>query len=449
MQIPSEARNLGPVGAAVSLTRLWLSAPTMDFSILAAPVMKSCPAPLDLFPPTRSAGLARLADFVPRAGRAYAAERNADPGPGFKPKVSMLSPYLRHRILTEREVVAAVLQQHSPAEAEKFIQEVFWRTYWKGWLQLRPRVWRDFLAERDADRSRVGASSGLARALAEAESGRTGIDCFDDWSQELIATGYLHNHVRMWFASIWIFTLRLPWTLGADFFLRHLLDADPASNTLSWRWVAGIQTQGKAYLARPDNIEKYTLGRYRPTGLAETAEPVRKEAAYPHEVLEALPAVTGDQPALLLVHGDDLRASACLSAEVDLCGAVVVGGSHADHPWPFGAKARAFAQTAAANAVEVLGKERGFDVVIRDDLDAGAICRQAQAAGARVVVTSEAPVGPLADGLERLARELDQSAITLHRIRNDWDARAWPHAVKGFFPFRKKIPRLLEQAGVA
>ncbi len=69
-----------------------------------------------------------------------------------------------------------------------------------------------------------------------------------------MATGYLHNHARMWFASIWIFTLRLPWELGADFFLRHLLDGDPASNTLSWRWVGGMQTMGKTYLARADNI---------------------------------------------------------------------------------------------------------------------------------------------------------------------------------------------------
>ncbi|MFW5815317.1 MAG: FAD-binding domain-containing protein [Wenzhouxiangella sp.] len=410
--------------------------------------MKHFPLPLDLFPPIRSAALARLADFAPRAGRAYAAERNADPGPGFKPNVSMLSPYLRHRILTEREVIAAVVEQHSPNQAEKFIQEVFWRSYWKGWLQMRPRVWRDFLAERDSDRERIEASSGLALALVEAESGRTGIECFDDWAQELVATGYLHNHVRMWFASIWIFTLRLPWTLGADFFLRHLLDADPASNTLSWRWVAGIQTAGKTYLARPDNIEKYTHGRYRPAGLAETADPVRDEAPYAREALEELPPVARAKPALLLVHGDDLSASACSSSGFDLRGAVVVGGGHQQAPWPFGDKAAAFVQASAADAAAVLQKKRDFEVVVRDNLDAEVISRQAQAAGVETVVTSQAPVGPLADGLDRLAGELDQRAVTLYRVGNDWDARAWPHAVKGFFPFRKKIPRLLEQAGV-
>ena len=71
------------------------------------------PAPHDLFPPTRADGLARLRDFVPRAGRAYAAERNADPGPGLRDNVSMLSPYIRHRVVTEHEVVEAVLQKYA------------------------------------------------------------------------------------------------------------------------------------------------------------------------------------------------------------------------------------------------------------------------------------------------------------------------------------------------
>ena len=90
----------------------------------------------------------------------------------------------------------------------------------------------------------------------------SGIECFDDWVKELIKYGYLHNHSRMWFASIWVHTLNLPWELGANFFLTHLLDADPASNTLSWRWVAGLHTEGKVYLANEDNIKKFTKERY-------------------------------------------------------------------------------------------------------------------------------------------------------------------------------------------
>ena len=179
------------------------------------------------FSPTRAAGLDRLNAFVPHAGRAYAEGRNTDPGPGAASAVSRLSPWLRRRLLTEAEIVAAVLAEHRLADAEKFVAEVLWRTYWKGWLELRPGVWRQFVADRDAARQLP-----IARAIAAAEAGTTGIDGFDDWARELVETGYLHNHARMWFASIWIFTLRLPWALGADFFLRHLIDADPASNTL-------------------------------------------------------------------------------------------------------------------------------------------------------------------------------------------------------------------------
>ena len=410
--------------------------------------MSNVPEPLLLFPPTREAALQRLADFAPRAGRAYSAERNSDPGPGLKRNVSMLSPYIRHRMLSEQEVVAAVLEQHTPEQAEKFIQEVFWRTYWKGWLQMRPKVWRDFLAERDGDCERVEANAGLARALAEAESGRTGIECFDDWARELVATGYLHNHTRMWFASIWIFTLKLPWALGADFFLRHLLDADPASNTLSWRWVAGIQTAGKTYLARPDNIEKYTEGRYRPTGLAEVAEPIRDEAPYQREALEKLPAPPSRHPALLLVHGDDLGAHACLDAGLELRAALVAGAGHRQSPWPFGDKARAFVSSASDDAVEQLQGRLKIEAKCVPEFDVEAIVEQARQISVETVVTAEAPVGPLADGLKRLEQELNQAGLVLHRVRNDWDARAWPHATRGFFPFKQNIPKLLQQAGL-
>ncbi|MFM7607329.1 MAG: FAD-binding domain-containing protein, partial [Alphaproteobacteria bacterium] len=157
--------------------------------------------------PTRSAGLARLAAFTPLMGRAYADGRNYDPGPGKPAHVSVLSPYVRHRLITEQEVVAAAIAAHGAEVADKFIQEVFWRSYWKGWLAQRPAVW-------DAYRARVAASVAAPPEGYEAAiAGRAGIACFDAWVQELVETGYLHNHARMWFASIWIFTLRLPWFL--------------------------------------------------------------------------------------------------------------------------------------------------------------------------------------------------------------------------------------------
>jgi hypothetical protein len=84
----------------------------------------------------------------------------------------------------------------------------------------------------------------------------------------------------MWFASIWIFTLKLPWQQGAAFFLEHLFDGDAASNTLSWRWVAGLQTKGKHYLAKAWNIEKFTQNKFSNINLNESAEPLEESMFY-------------------------------------------------------------------------------------------------------------------------------------------------------------------------
>ncbi|MFC6496039.1 FAD-binding domain-containing protein [Gemmobacter lanyuensis] len=191
---------------------------------------------------TRAEGERQLAAFVPCMGRRYANGRNTDHGPGAHQAVSMLSPYIRRRLVLESEVVAAALAAHGPAESEKFVQEVIWRGYFKGWLERRPQIWTRYRQGLTADLAALGRDRRLRRDVDRAMQGQTGLACFDAWAEELVETGYLHNHARMWFASIWIFTLGLPWRLGADFFLRHLLDGDPASNTLGWRWVAGLHT---------------------------------------------------------------------------------------------------------------------------------------------------------------------------------------------------------------
>ena len=90
----------------------------------------------------------------------------------------------------------------------------------------------------------------------------------------------------MWFASIWIFTLKLPWQLGAKFFLENLKDGDASSNTLSWKWVAGLQTKGKNYLANSRNIEKFTNNRYSNIPLVDTAFP-KNELFFP--LIQKLP----------------------------------------------------------------------------------------------------------------------------------------------------------------
>ena len=388
------------------------------------------------FTPTRAEGLARLQAFVPRAGWRYASHRNADPGPERRGDTSVLSPYVRRRMVDEREIVAAVLEAEGPKRAEKFIQEVCWRTYWKGWLEARPEVWTRFLEERD--NARDGLASGAATALAQAEGGTTGIEGFDDWARELVETGWLHNHARMWFSSIWIFTLRLPWQLGADFFLRHLVDADPASNTLSWRWTAGLQTKGKTYLATAQNIARYTEGRFAPKGLATRAEALHEEAVARVRPLAEAPDVPEGE-ALLLVTDEDLTPDWLRRA---FASAIVAGGVEVGQSCERGAPAAAFARGALDDA-SARSAEAGAEVKQVESLAPGPIVAAAEAAGTRLVVTPHAPVGLTASRLDALAGELAASGITLLRPRRGWDAAFWPHATRGYSQLRNAIPAAL------
>ena len=159
---------------------------------------------------------------------------------------------------------------------EKFIQEVLWRVYWKGWLELRPNVWSDYLLELGKVKDQFKNNQNYLDAI----EGKTNIDCFNEWVIELKENNYLHNHTRMWFASIWIFTLELPWQLGAEFFMKYLFDGDAASNTLGWRWVAGVQTQGKHYLASEWNINKFTNNRFKNIKLNENAPSIFSDKTY-------------------------------------------------------------------------------------------------------------------------------------------------------------------------
>ena len=188
----------------------------------------------------------------------YKSKRNFDFGSYKKNYVSALSPALSRRILTEKKIITRVSNQFSYGQVEKYIDEICWRTYWKGWLEHRPKVWYDYLSDLSSLDDKKNNSN-----YVDAIAGKTGLECFDDWVKDLLEFGYLHNHTRMWFASIWIFYFKLPWQLGAEFFYQNLIDADPASNTLSWRWVAGLQTMGKKYITYQENIDRFTGSRYK------------------------------------------------------------------------------------------------------------------------------------------------------------------------------------------
>jgi deoxyribodipyrimidine photo-lyase len=371
-----------------------------------------------IVPLTRAAGLNQLSAFLADAGPAYAGARNIDRGPDARPTTSALSPYLRRRLITEAEVAAAVEETFGDGGGEKFISEVFWRSYFKGHLETHPGAWTDCLSLAAADHGRLADDSGLRRTYAAAIEGRTGIEGFDDWARELVETGWLHNHARMWFASIWIFTLRLPWALGADFFMRHLLDGDPASNTLSWRWVAGLHTRGKHYVARRENIRRYTDGRFDPVGLDEYPDPL-DEAKPPREVPLPRADATPVGDVALLLHLDDLNPETIPWGDVRV---VRVGGLVAHSP---GASDRVRAADDTAMADALKRAEAYFDcpaTPVADGWDEG--CR---------TVTAWAPVGPTADALPS----------TCLRVRRQWDEAAWPSATRGYSRLRKAIPGIL------
>ena len=228
------------------------------------------------FEASKAAALNRLNNFVEQNLSEYSKLRNFDFGPENRTNISGLSPYITHGVINEKEVIEKSLSKFSFSKNEKFIQEVLWRTYWKGWLELRPNVWTDYVAELNKIREEYKDNQNYKNAI----DGKTNIECFNYWVTELKENNYLHNHTRMWFASIWIFTLELPWQLGAEFFMQHLYDGDAASNTLGWRWVAGIQTQGKHYLASEWNIKKFTNNRFNNIKLNENAPPKVSEKTY-------------------------------------------------------------------------------------------------------------------------------------------------------------------------
>lgn len=409
-------------------------------------------------PATRADALNRLAACRDRLGQQYASRRNFDIGSETTgdrhSSVSQLSPYIRRRLITEPEVMAAALSVHGPEQAQIFLQEVLWRSYFKGWLEHRPTIWTSYRTGLSRDIAMLSQQAELADHIARAEAGETGLACFDAWAQELRDTGYLHNHARMWFASIWIFVFALPWRLGADFFLRHLLDGDPASNTCSWRWVAGLHTPGKTYVAQAWNIAKFTNDRFTPTpqDLAQTLTDLT------HEEPEGLPPVASlrvptppDQTAptaLLLTEEDcslgDFFGDADCAAAINLAGAACLPASRMRSPRSVSDlvirfESRALSDCAARLALEAPPLEASHPE---------ALINWAKGLGARQIATPYLTQGPLADALAEARPHLTAAGITLAEWQRPWDQLVWPHCTAGFFKVKKKMPTLLQQAAL-
>jgi hypothetical protein len=395
--------------------------------------------------PTREAALDRLETFAPHAGKAYASRRNLDTGDAQTDAVSRLSPYLQRRLISEEEVVRRVLAEHDPRAAEKFLQEVCWRTYWKGWLAMRPRVWDDWRAACDAYRDVDRLTPEQQACYPLAVRGETGIDAFDAWVQELARTGYLHNHARMNVASIWIHTLGLPWELGAHLFFGHLLDADAASNTLSWRWVAGRHTPGKAYLANVETITACTNGRFNPAGRLRNDAPELPEVHHPDlQTIDWMDGEAGDGPYGLLLTLDDasLETTSLRQQGFDAVAVWQPGRCYARNERVHAFNRAVLADT-AARAMTTWGGPRPATLATVNDVVAWA-----NQHALRTVVAPYPHIGPRRSDILAIREQLaaDGRSVLFH-VR-DWDRRLFPHATRGYFRFKRHLPELFREMRV-
>ncbi len=204
------------------------------------------------FEPSLQAARALLAQVQPDA---YARTRNALDG-----AVTYLSPYITHGYLSLRDVYCAVHALHPLDAKHKFVFELGWRAYYRHvWAHLGQGIHQSLHPGLLPD---VAYRTDMPQDVLEA---RTGIAAIDQAVRELYATGYLHNHARMWLASYLVHLRKVHWHQAAQWMLAHLLDGDVASNHLSWQWVAGTGSS-KPYLFNADNVAKYAPAQWHSPG---------------------------------------------------------------------------------------------------------------------------------------------------------------------------------------
>ncbi len=375
-----------------------------------------------MFEASRAKAINQLDNFVENNLAEYSRLRNFDFGPEKRLNVSCLSPYITHGIINEKEVIKKSLSKFSFSKNEKFIQEVLWRTYWKGWLELRPNVWTDYLLELDKIKNEFQNNQDYLSAI----EGKTNIDCFNEWVNELKENNYLHNHTRMWFASIWIFTLELPWQLGAEFFMQHLFDGDAASNTLGWRWVAGIQTQGKHYLASEWNIKKFTNNRFQNIKLNENAPPKVSEKSY-NIVKQNFTNPQNVEEKNLLVFENNLSFEITDFKDKNFKKIYLVSNKNDSRSIKLSEKLLKFKSQLIEDQEKRL-KDQSIDCEIINISE---------------IINIENCCGLYPTIGENLDF-LNSNHLGIHFLYRNIDQNAWKYCNKGFFNFKKYIPKIIE-----
>lgn len=197
---------------------------------------------LDLFPTVLESILSRVDQVDPVK---YASTRNFIDG-----AVTRLSPYISRGVISTRMVLESVLNRgYDPKRIQKFIQELAWREYYQ-------RTWQVKL-DKISDDLRWPQAKMTNREMPESVvTASTGITAVDEAISGLYETGYIHNHVRMYIASIACNVGQRHWLVPARWMYYHLIDGDWASNALSWQWVAGTSSS-KKYYANQENINRY------------------------------------------------------------------------------------------------------------------------------------------------------------------------------------------------
>ena len=385
-----------------------------------------------MFDSTISDAENKFISYLPKTNSYYSNKRNYSFDPETNENTtSLLSPYIRYRLLSEEKILNKVLNIHSFSKVEKYVQEIFWRTYWKGWLEHRPKVYSDYLN----DKNNLYDDFKNKKYYLNAINGNTNLSFFNTWVNDLKNRGYLHNHIRMWFASIWIFNLKLPWQLGADFFMQHLLDGDPASNTLSWRWVAGLHTKGKTYLARPSNIMKFTNNRYHPQNELANFAKIQTED---HTIMpNSITYTNYEKPRkvkCLLIHENDVSLEDIpnfdhLFVQKSHCSTINRSNlvkNYVDNLLSDCLRRSLKKSKQKPKIFNFSDKTKLKDFVNENEI--------------KNIFTHYPGIGYLKDELNHFSEE---SGVNMKYFITDWDSGLWPHASKGFFKLKKKIPEIL------
>ncbi len=375
----------------------------------------------------------RLFYFIKSKLSKYTSKRNYDFGNLETNYTSGLSPSLSKRIITEQEIIAEISKHFNYKDIEKYIDEICWRTYWKGFLEHYPEIWYDYL--KDIIDLENFNSSKYQNAL----NGETDIDFFNTWVNELKVNGYLHNHTRMWFASIWIFQLGLPWQLGAHFFIKNLLDADPASNTLSWRWVAGLHTKGKCYKATLHNIFKFTNNRFTTSYIFKsTSGPIIEESTYSEKnikfpELETESKINDNHG--IIFHEEDLSYYKVKESDF-----ILIQKSHFN-PYGQSKTIEDFTNRSLESYSKRLSELHNCNITYFDwnHLETIKVWKEKYALNS--ISISYPCIGklvkPITDAQKYIGSEFE---YYMHK----WDRLFWPHSNRGFFKLKKHIKKNLK-----